>query len=128
MSPAQSWRHLGAILFRSPAENRFPGWHAAANAAPPPASEAVGKAGLLHIAHRSHPLPEQRRSRLLVGNTAIAYIEETSAGDAVAVLKVRLALETQVRRDRIRVVIGGHQSALTSESMAVSTAMTIRQP
>ncbi len=58
---------------------------------------------------------------LLVGNTAIAYIEETSAGDAVAALKARLALEAQVRRDgswqtvpaaelvpgdRIRVAIG----------------------
>lgn len=65
-----------------------------------------------------------------MGNTAIAYIEETSAGDAVAVLKARLALEAQVRRDRIRVVIGGDQSALTGESMGLnrshSAAMTIR--
>lgn len=38
---------------------------------------------------------------LLVGNTAIAYIEETSAGDAVAALKARLALEAQVRRDGV---------------------------
>jgi H+-transporting ATPase len=58
---------------------------------------------------------------LLVGNTAIAYVEETSAGDAVAALKARLALEAQVMRDgswqavpaaelvpgdRIRVAIG----------------------
>ena len=58
---------------------------------------------------------------LLVGNTAIAYVEESSAGDAVAALKAKLALETQVKRDgtwqklpasqlvpgdRIRVAIG----------------------
>jgi Cation transport ATPase len=38
---------------------------------------------------------------LLAGNTAIAYIEETSAGDAVAALKARLALEAQVCRDGV---------------------------
>jgi len=36
---------------------------------------------------------------LLVGNTVIAYLEESSAGDAVAALKAKLALEALVKRD-----------------------------
>ena len=69
---------------------------------------------------------------LLLGNTAIAYVEESSAGDAVAALKAKLALETQVKRDgtwqrqpasqlvpgdRIRVAIG----AVIPADMAVIT-------
>jgi H+-transporting ATPase len=46
---------------------------------------------------------------LLVGNTAIAYLEESSAGDAVAALKAKLALETQVKR--------GHGDLLYSGSV-----------
>jgi H+-transporting ATPase len=38
-------------------------------------------------------------SVLLLGNTAIAYLEETSAGDAVAALKAQLALESLAKRD-----------------------------
>ncbi|MBE9154015.1 plasma-membrane proton-efflux P-type ATPase [Cyanobium sp. LEGE 06113] len=38
-------------------------------------------------------------SALLLGNTAIAYLEETSAGDAVAALKAQLALESLAKRD-----------------------------
>ena len=38
-------------------------------------------------------------SGLLLGNTAIAFGEESSAGDAVAALKSQLALESVVKRD-----------------------------
>ena len=75
---------------------------------------------------------------LLVGNTAIAYVEESSAGDAVAALKAKLALETQVKRDgiwqklpasqlvpgdRIRVAIGSvipaDMAVITSDPLQV---------
>lgn len=70
---------------------------------------------------------------LLIGNTVIAYLEESSAGDAVAALKAKLALEALVKRDgqwqklpasqlvpgdRIRLAIG----AVVPADMAVLTA------
>ncbi|KEF40802.1 MAG: metal ABC transporter ATPase [Cyanobium sp. CACIAM 14] len=69
---------------------------------------------------------------LLVGNTVIAYVEESSAGDAVAALKAKLALEALVKRDgqwqklparelvpgdRVRIAIG----AVVPADMAVLT-------
>ncbi len=69
---------------------------------------------------------------LLVGNTVIAYVEESSAGDAVAALKAKLALEALVKRDgqwqklpatqlvpgdRVRLAIG----AVVPADMAVLT-------
>ena len=69
---------------------------------------------------------------LLIGNTLIAYFEEASAGDAVAALKARLALEALVKRDgawqklpasqlvpgdRVRIAIG----AVVPADMAVLT-------
>ncbi|WP_094554276.1 plasma-membrane proton-efflux P-type ATPase [Synechococcus sp. 1G10] len=69
---------------------------------------------------------------LLVGNTVIAYVEESSAGDAVAALKAKLALEALVMRDgqwqklparalvpgdRVRIAIG----AVIPADMAVLT-------